>query len=80
MPRYVHEAEPLCQDCAHHCPVKRGLAEFPDGKTYVQTGTCENPQSKLHKRQLTGSMTASMNGFHNAVNNLTDRLVCFKAK
>lgn len=74
------EREPPCEGCKYYIRTKlRELKQFPDGKNYMATGTCGNPQSRLHQRELSGSMTASTNAQHNLRATITETLGCFVA-
>lgn len=74
------ENEPPCEGCKYYIRAKqRELKQFLDGKNYMATGTCANPQSRLHERELSGSMTASRNALHNRRATIAETLGCFVA-
>lgn len=71
------EAERPCEQCRfYQRSGKRELTLFNDGKNYMTTGSCTNPDSPLNTRKLTGSFTASVNAMHHRLTNFL-RMVCF---
>ncbi len=73
------EADYPCNECRFFVAAKRGLEGFPDGVNYMVTGTCDNPQSPLYKRKLTGSFTASVNAMHSKLDRAMT-IACFTLK
>jgi len=71
------EAERPCEQCRfYQRSGKRELTLFNDGKNYMTTGNCTNPDSPLNTRKLTGSFTASVNAMHHRLVNYI-RMTCF---
>lgn len=74
------EADHPCNECRFFvAAARRGLEEFDDGKTYMVTGSCDNPQSPLYKRKLTGSFMATVNAVHSRLERAMT-IVCFTEK